>query len=364
MGMDFSVLTRRGVLLFGAALMAIPAAAAPAAAHPTNAGTAFAEIDLVSDVPGRAPLVDPELVNPWGLALSATSPLWVANNGTNLATVYPGGVGGAPVTKAGLTVSLSGGAVNGEVANDTTDFVVTTPTGSGPARFIFSSETGDITAWNPAATGTTAVAVAHAEGAIYRGMALLHTDTGPFLLAADFKNARIAVFDKAFQPVQQSHSFLVDHFLPRGYAPFNVAVLGDAIYVAYAKQDATGENEVAGSGLGFVDRFDLTGRFTRRMASHGPLNAPWGLAIAPASFGQFAGDLLVGNFGDGRISAYDAHGHFRGQLRDAHHKPITIDGLWALLPGTATTGGTDGLWFSAGIEDEEHGLVGQIRAVA
>jgi uncharacterized protein (TIGR03118 family) len=209
-----------------------------------------------------------------------------------------------------------------------------------------------------------ALTVAHVEGAIYRGMALLHTDTGPLLLAADFKNARIAVFDKAFQPVAQSHSFLVDRFLPRGYAPFNVAVLGDAIYVAYAKQDAAGEDEVAGRGLGFVDRFDLTGRFTRRMASRGPLNAPWGLAIAPASFGQFAGDLLVGNFGDGRISAYDAHGRFRGQLRDADHKPIAIDGLWALLPGTATSGGTDGLWFSAGIADEQHGLVGQIRAAA
>lgn len=364
MGLDFSVLTRRGVLLLGAALIAIPAAAAPAAANPANGGTAFAETDLVSDVPGRAPLVDPGLVNPWGLALSATSPLWVANNGSNTATLYAGGVGGAPVTKAALTVSISGGAVTGEVFNDTTDFVLTTPAASGAARFVFSTETGDITAWSPAVTGTTAVTVAHTEGAIYRGMALLHTDTGPFLLAADFRHARVAVFDKAFQPVQQSYSFLRDRFLPRGYAPFDVAVLDDAIYVAYAKQDAAGEDEVAGRGLGFVDRFDLSGRFVRRMASRGPLNAPWALAIAPASFGRFAGDLLVGNFGDGRINAYDAHGHFRGQLRDAHRKPLTIDGLWALLPGTAVTGGTDTLWFSAGIQDEEHGLVGQIRAAA
>jgi uncharacterized protein (TIGR03118 family) len=340
--------------------VSVPAAGAEPDAETAHA--AFAEIDLISDVPGKAPLTDPALVNPWGLALSPTGPLWVANNGTNTATIYSGGVAGATPTKAGLTVTIPGGAPTGQIVNDTTDFVVTGPGGSGPAVFMFVSEGGDLTAWNPTANRTVAITEAHVDGAVYKGLALVHTQFGPVLLAADFHHGRIDVFDKQFQRVALPDAFFHDRFLPKGYAPFNVAALGDVVYVAYAKQDAAGEDEVAGHGLGFVDRFDALGLVAHRVASHGSLNAPWGLAIAPASFGRFAGDLLVGNFGDGRINVYGARtGNFRGQLRDAADNPIAIDGLWDLKPGTANTGGADGLWFSAGIDDEAHGLVGLIR---
>lgn len=362
--MDISPFTRR-IAFFAVAALAVPLVSVPAAgAEPETeaARAAFTEVDLISDVPGKAPLTDPALVNPWGLAFSPTGPLWVANNGTNTATIYSGGVGGATPTKAGLTVMVPGGAPTGQAFNDTTDFVVTGPGGSGPAVFLFVSEGGDLTAWNPTANRTAAITEAHTDGAVYKGLTLLHTQFGPLLLAADFHHGRIDVFDKEFKRVVLPDVFFHDRFQPRGYAPFNVAALGDVVYVAYAKRDAAGVDEVAGRGLGFVDRFDAFGLVAHRVASHGALNAPWGLAIAPASFGRLAGDLLVGNFGDGRINAYDARtGNFRGQLRDAAHKPIVIDGLWDLKPGTANTGGVDGLWFSAGIDDEAHGLVGLIR---
>jgi uncharacterized protein (TIGR03118 family) len=351
-----------------AAPLVLPVFTGPAAAAttPTATQTAtptrFAETDLVSDIPGRAALTDPAVVNPWGLALSPTSPLWVANNGTNTATLYAGAAGGGPVTKVPLTVTVPGGAPTGQVVNDTAKFVVSAPGGSGPARFLFASEGGDITGWNPAAAPTTAILAAHVDGAIYKGLALLHTRFGPFLLAADFHDARIDVFDGHFRRLRLPAPFFTDRRLPPGYAPFDVAVLGDAVYVSYAKQDAEAKDEVDGAGLGFVDRFTTSGLLARRIASRGVLNAPWGLAIAPASFGRFAGDLLVGNFGDGRVSVFDPRGTgLRGQLRDRSGRPISIDGLWALLPGTASTGGVDAVWFSAGPNHEADGLVGLIR---
>jgi uncharacterized protein (TIGR03118 family) len=338
-------------LMLGA-LAAAPVNAAP----PTNR---YDEVDLVSDVPGRAQLTDPLVVNPWGLALSPTSPLWVANNGTGTATLYRGASGPTPITKVALEVAVSGGAPTGQVFNGTTSFVVSGSVGSGPARFLFVSEGGDVTGWTPAAEPTTAVVAAHTPDAVYKGLALVQRATGPQLLAADFHHGRIDVFDAAFHPVTDPTAF-IDPALPAGYAPFNVFTTGGFVYVAYAKQDAATEDEVAGHGFGFVDRFDLSGHGVHRVASHGKLNAPWGMAIAPASFGPYAGALLVGNFGDGRIGAYSGD-EFLGQLRDRDNRPIEIDGLWALLPGTATSGGTDGVWFSAGIDDEQHGLVGLLR---
>jgi uncharacterized protein (TIGR03118 family) len=268
-------------------------------------------------------------------------------------------VNGAPVTKAGLTVTIDGGAPTGQVFNDTTSFVVTGAGGSGPATFMFDSEGGDITAWNRTATGTTAVVVAHVDGAVFKGLALWHTPFGPVLLAADFAGGHLLAFDGAFHQLTLPGFLFSDPRLPAGYAPFNILTDGDTVYVAYAKQQPGSADEQAGPGLGFVDRFTHIGTVTRRIASHGTLNAPWGLAIAPASFGKFAGDLLVGNFGDGRIGAY--HGDdFQGLLRGTNNKPIAIDGLWALLPGTANSGGVGTLWFSAGPNEEADGLVGQL----
>jgi uncharacterized protein (TIGR03118 family) len=235
---------------------------------------------------------------------------------------------------------------------------------SGPARFLFVSEDGTVSGWNPAAAATTAVVAAHVDGAVYRGLALAHTDAGPFLLAADFAHARIDVFDATFHRIPLPSAFFHDRRLPAGYAPFNVAVLGDQVYVAYAKQEVPGgPDEVAGAGLGFVDRYTDFGLTARRVASRDTLNAPWGLAIAPDTFGRFAGALLVGNFGDGRIGAY-RDGHFLGLLRDSAGRAIAIDGLWALQAGTANTGGAGSLWFSAGPQEEQHGLIGQLAPVS
>lgn len=331
-------------------------AATPNHAHHHH-GPAISQLNLVSDLPGMAKLTDPSLVNPWGMALGPTTPVWAADNGSDSSTLYSDGA--SAIAKVPLTVSITGGAPTGMVFNDTTDFGVK---GAGPARFIFDSEAGDITAWNPAAAPTTALRVAHVRGAIFKGLALLHTKFGPFLLAADFHHGQIDVFNRNFHRVRLPRAFFHDPRLPKGYAPFNVAVLGRSIYVTYAKQDAKAEDEVDHPGFGFVDRYSLSGLFPHRVASRGTLNAPWGMAIAPSSFGRFAGHLLVGNFGDGRINVFDRHsGRFDGQLRGTNGRPITIDGLWSLLPGTATTGGTDALWFSAGIDDEAHGLLGLLR---
>jgi uncharacterized protein (TIGR03118 family) len=333
------------------------AGTAVAATPGHHGGPTISQANLVSDLPGRAQLTDPSLVNPWGLTFGPTTPIWAANNGADNSTLYSDGASG--VAKVPLTVSITDGAPTGTVFNDTTDFVVN---GVGPARFIFASEAGSITAWNPDAAATTAVREAHVPGAIFKGLALLHTKFGPFLLAADFHHGRIDVFDSNFHRVKLPRAFFHDPRLPKGYAPFDVAVLNNSIYVSYAKQDADAEDEVDHPGFGFVDRYSSFGLHPHRIASRGTLNAPWGMAIAPTSFGRFAGDLLVGNFGDGHINVFDPNsGRFHGLLRGTNGRPIRIPGLWALLPGTATTGGTDAVWFSAGIDNEAHGLLGLLR---
>jgi uncharacterized protein (TIGR03118 family) len=200
---------------------------------------------------------------------------------------------------------------------------------------------------------------------VFKGLALLQRrHGGPEILVADFAHARIVAFDGAFQPVKLPSRAFTDRRIPRGYAPFNVAVLGDRVFVTYALQDAMKHDDVAGPGHGFVDVYSTSGRLLDRFARRGVLNSPWGLAIAPARFGAFSGDVLVGNFGDGRIHAFDPwSGRLRGVLRDAHGRPIVIDGLWALLPGNGTSAGTSDVWFSAGPNDEAHGLLGVLRAL-
>jgi uncharacterized protein (TIGR03118 family) len=339
-----------------AALLVLPSSPAQAGS-PTPR---FTEIDQVSNQPGHAKLTDAHVVNAWGLALGPTTPLWVANNGTNSATLYSGGLGGATVGQPSLVVTNDSDAPTGQVFNpSTTDFTVTTTAGTGPAKFIFDSESGDITAWASAATGTHAIVVASVPGAVFKGLALWQTPLGAFLLAADFAHGRIDVFDRTFTQVDLAGELFKDPRLPSGYAPFNVMTNGEQVIVAYAKQQAGSTDEQAGAGLGFVDEFGNLGTSVRRIASRGTLNAPWGLAIAPQSFGRYAGALLVGNFGDGRISVFRGD-HFLDQLRDTRNHVISIDGLWGLLPGTATTGGVDTVWFSAGPDDESNGLVGQL----
>jgi uncharacterized protein (TIGR03118 family) len=346
-----------------AALVAL-APAAPAAAR--QPGNAYRQTNLVSDLPGLAQLTDPDLVNPWGLAAGPTTPAWVANNGTDTATIYPGFVNGSPIQKAPLVVSIPGGAPTGQVFNPTAGFVVRSGDASGPARFIFDSEAGLVTGWNPAVPppppSTQAQVGASVPDAIYKGLAIATTPAGTFLYGADFHNGRIDVFDSNFNRVLLSGSF-ADPEIPRGFAPFNVQELGGRLYVAYAKQDADREDEVAGPGRGFVDVYSTSGQLLGHLIERGQLNAPWGLALAPAGFGRFSGALLVGNFGNGRINAYNpATGEFLGRLRHEDGSPIEIEGLWALRFGNGVTGDPTTLLFTAGIDDEAHGLFGAIQA--
>src|SRR5262245_7201 len=339
---------------------ALEARAVPAAA------TAYLATDLVSDQPGVARVTDPTLINAWGISFSPTSAFWVSSNGADLSEVYAGDVNGSAITQP-LKVTIPGGAPTGQVFNGTSDFSVTNGTTTAPAFFIFAAESGQVTGWNPTvAPATTAKSGFTAtDGAIYKGLALANNGTGNFLYAADFHNNKIDVIDKDFHLATLSGNF-TDPNLPKGYAPFNVAAINGKLYVAYAKQDAAGEDELAGAGLGFVDVFDLNGVFQQRLASRGALNAPWAVVQAPASFGDFGGDLLVGNFGDGKINAYDATtGAFQGTLSSSPGHPIVIDGLWGLAFGNGTNAGdATALYYAAGPEEESHGLFGRITANA
>jgi uncharacterized protein (TIGR03118 family) len=341
------------LLVLALAVSSALVAASPLAAAEENSYTVT---PLVSDQPGVAARTDPNLVNAWGLTASATSPWWVSDNGTDLSTLYRG-----DGTPQALVVKVAGGPT-GTVFNPTAGFVL--PTG-GKALFLFDSEDGIVRAWN-GAQGTTAIVVKDRSdvGAIYKGLAIADTAAGPRLYAADFHNARVDVFNGSFGLVPGGFE---DSALPAGYAPFNVQTIGDRVFVAYAKQDEAAEDEVAGQGAGFVDAYDLAGNLLGRVAQHGQLNAPWGLALAPEGFGRFGGDLLVGNFGDGQINAYEElpNGHFehRGELRGSDNKPLTIDGLWALRFGNGANAGPTGtLFFTAGPDEESHGLFGSINA--
>ena len=343
-----------GVIAATAVVALTGAGPAGATGHPGT--SAFTQRNLVSDIPGVARITDPNLVNPWGLSAGPATPLWVADNGTDVSTLYSGGVRGSIPMIAPLVVGIPGGAPTGTVYNPTTGFAV----GGAAARFIFDSEAGQITAWHPG-LGTQAQTVAATPHAIYKGLALAATPKGAWLYAADFHGGKIDVFDDRFGPVHLKPGAFADHALPAGFAPFNVQELGGSIYVTYAKQDADAEDEVPGAGLGYVDVFDPTGRLLRRLISGGALNAPWGLAIAPAGFGGLDGALLVGNFGDGAINAYDVGtGASRGALTNEDGNPIRIDGLWALRFGNGVFGTPRSLVFTAGIADEAHGLLGTI----
>jgi uncharacterized protein (TIGR03118 family) len=346
--------------LLAAVVAAGPLLVAPTAAAQTHrpAGPAFTTVNLVSDVAGQAPQTDPQVANAWGIALGPTTPLWVNNQISGVSILFAGGAGG--VTKQ-RTVAVPNGLLTGIAFNDSSDFPVTGPGGTQPARFVFDNLAGQITAWNPTATPGDAVVEASTQGAVYTGLALWRTPLGNFLLAADFAGGKIDVFDSQFRPVTLPAGFFSDPAIPAGFTPYNVFTIGADVYVAYAEPSPEGP-AVRGPGLGFLDRFTDFGQRLQRLQRRGVLNAPWGLAVAPASFGQFAGDLLVGNLGDGRITALDPRsGHVRGQLRGTDGRPLSIDGLWGILPGTQTTGGTDALWFSAGPDNETHGLVGLIK---
>ena len=335
--------------------------------HPA-AAQFYAQHNLVSDVARSADLVDPNLVNAWGLVSSPTSPWWIADNGTGKSTIYNVSTGTIPfiVTVPGAGVQQS--APTGIVFNGGTGFVVTNSAGTSPARFIFASEDGTISGWRgpsaPLAAPAILVVDNSASGAVYKGLAIDNPTTGTFLYATNFHTGTVDVFDSHFTPVHIPGAF-TDPTLPDGYAPFGIQNVDGTLYVTYAKQDAQKHDDVSGAGNGFVDVFDTNGHLIRRFASQGSLNSPWGLVRTPAGFGTLGDTILVGNFGDGHLHAFDpTSGRLVGQLTDGN-TPITIDGLWALSFGNGgNAGDVNTLFFTAGPSEEMHGLFGMLQPMA
>jgi uncharacterized protein (TIGR03118 family) len=355
------------------------------------------QTNLVSDLPNVAQFQDPHLVNPWGISESATSPFWISDNNAGVSSLYnTAGKPQALVVSIPTPDDLTGnsGAPTGTVFNIALGkgaFKVSDGTHTAPAVFLFATEDGTIVGWNPGVDPTgkfdgpggvsthAVIAVDNstnptaADGAVYKGLTIATDANGRTLLyAANFRSGHVDVFDTSFHKVTSlAKGAFTDPRLPKGYAPFNVQVLNGKVYVTYALQNASKHDDVAGRGHGFVDVYNLDGTpglagGRVRLISRGALNSPWGLAIAPSSFGDLAGALLVGNFGNGRIHAYNATtGAFMATLRDPDGEPIVLPGLWALKVGNGGNGGeANKVYFTAGIFDETHGLFGSLTSVA
>ena len=352
-------LVAAGVVVIGA--VASAGAAGPAATGGGGSLGAYKTHNLVSDQAGKADVQDKSLVNGWGLSLGPGTFGWVADNVTSVSTLYGGDVAGSPVKKIPLTVAIPGGPPTGTVFNGSNGFVVKSGGKQGPAEFLFSSMGGQITAWSQAVPPlTTAHTVAKARRADFTGLAIANTSKGPRLYAPDFHKRKVDVWNGAFKRVQQKGAFR-DPKLPSSYAPFGIDTVQGHVFVTYAKQDSYGVVDVAGPGHGFVDVFSKRGKLLQRFASHGALNSPWGIALAPKGFGGASGDVLIGNFGDGHIDAYrPKSGKFVGPLQNAQGHKLTIDWLWSLEFGNGVIGTPKTLLFTAGPNSESHGLFGDI----
>jgi uncharacterized protein (TIGR03118 family) len=341
-----------------------------------SAQTSYLRTNLVSDISGVANFTDANLVNPWGIVNAGdTGPIWISDNGTGVSTLYTGeGVALSLVVTIPTPPNSPKGAVaapTGVVFNSTGSFVVSAGGNSGPSRFIFATEDGTISGWNPAVDGTHAIlAVNHSGpgasagrtrlGAVYKGLAIGNNGSGDFIYATNFRDGVVEMYNAQFQLVKS----FTDSGIPSGFAPFGIRNINNKLFVTYAKQDAAHHDDMAGPGNGFIDIFDLNGNLQSEFAAHGTLNSPWGLAVAPSNFGEFSGALLVGNFGDGRINAFSPDtGNLLGQLNDTFGNPMTIDGLWGLNFGNgAHQAPMTTLFFTAGIAHESHGLFGSITS--
>jgi uncharacterized protein (TIGR03118 family) len=361
-----AVAATSGVIAIATGLLpSTPTTSARAAAESNS----YHQTNLVSDQPGIALIQDPDLVNPWGISMSGTSPFWVANNGSGTSTLYAGDVNGSPFVKNSLVVTIPGGSPTGTVFNTggTTDFVVTSGAASGRAAFLFASQVGIVSGWNPGVPPPPPSKQAQVGGtgdAVYTGLAIGQVGTVTYLYAADFEHGTIDVYDKAFQPATLDGSFS-DPNIPDSYSIFNIQNIGGKLYVTYAQQSHKEPDEETDHGSGFVDVFDTSGHLLQRLIAGNHLKAPWGIALAPANFGAFSNALIVGNFGDGQLNAFDPEsGKYLGEMKDENGKPIVIDGLWGITFGNGGNGGDrNALYFAAGPDDETHGLFGSLRAV-
>lgn len=329
----------------------------------------FSETDLVSDLPGRAAIQDPNLVNAWGISFGPSRPFWISDGGTGLTTLY--GADGA-ITPLVVSIPTPAGTPpdvlskpTGQVFSGASGVVL--PSG-GSAAFVFATEDGTLSGWSPANGSKAILAVDNGSkglGSVYKGLEIATPQGGSArLYAADFRNGAVDVFDNHFNAVSLGASAFLDPNLPSGYAPFNITKIGNQLAVSYAVQGADKVDDLSGQGHGIVDLYSLDGVLSKRLITGGALNSPWGMAIAPGTFGDLAGSLLVGNFGDGTINAFDlGSGALKGTLLDKDGHPIAIDGLWALSTRDDLAGAQGRLYFTAGIEDEQHGLFGYIQAV-
>lgn len=340
----------------------------PAAATP--AGNAYLQHNLVADQPGVADHTDPNLINPWGISESGTSPFWLSDRGTGVSTLYNSfGVPNA------LKVTIPPGAASGSGATGTPTGQVQNSSAAAnafqvisgkPAGFIFATDDGTISAWYGGIPNNLAAIMVDnsSKGAVYKGLALAVASSGPQLYAANFSAGAIDVFDSSFKPVSLASGAFTDAQIPAGFAPFNIQNVGGKLYVLYAKQDPTKKIDVSGPGNGYVDTFDFNGSLLQRLVVGGPLNSPWGIAIASANFGDFSNAVLVGNFGDGKINAFDpGTGVLLGTLDDPSGNAIVIQGLWALQAGNGGNGGDkNAVYFAAGPGGQAHGLLGSLQA--
>jgi uncharacterized protein (TIGR03118 family) len=330
--------------------------------------TVYQQTNLVSNIPGLAAHTDPRLQNPWGISLSPDGQFRVDDNHTGLSTVYnangrsEGDTVHIPLPPGSTSTSPS--APDGTVLNTTSGFVISEHGRSAPANSIFATEDGTIAAWNEKVDRRNApIEVDNsASGAVYKALTMGSNAQGTFLYATDFHNGTVDVFDSHFHQVHLAGSF-TDPNIPAGFAPFGIKNINGILFVTYAKQlGPDNHDDQAGPGNGFIDEFDTSGNLIERFASQGPLNSPHGMALAPADFGAFSNALLVGNFGDGRINAFDLKtGRFLGQLSDANGRPITNVGIWGMTFGNGEGGTkTNTLYFAAGINGENDGLFASI----
>jgi uncharacterized protein (TIGR03118 family) len=325
--------------------------------------SSFTVTALVSDGVVSAAHTDANLKNPWGVAFNPKGFVWVADNGTNVATLYDGN--GVPQS---LVVTIPDGkngsaSPTGIVFNGTQSFSVTENGKSGVAAFIFAGEGGTITAWAPAVGPTNAFVMYDdgTGGAVYKGLALATMNGNNFLYATDFHNNKIDIFDTTFTKVAMPGAF-TDTAIPAGFAPFGIQAIGSNLFVTYAMQDAAKHDDVAGAGLGMVDVYDTAGNLKQRFATGGPLNAPWGIAQAPGNFGSMSGAILIGNFGDGTINAFNASsGQSMGPLNGPNGSPIVEHGVWGIAFGNDLSNQpSNTLFFAAGPNDEADGVYGRI----